>query len=245
VDNAVIAVAVAALSGALAIANTVYTTRVSRRVAEQERAASKAERLEALMSRYRDPLLYSAFDLQSRIWNIVEKRFLEIHYNGRREDEREYARDNTLYVFAEYLGWAELLRREIRFLDLGDDTRNAAWTSRLDAVRRSLLTDAFAPPFRLFRGQQRAIGELMITSGSADGGSDVLGFATFTRRLSEPDFARWFAGLREDIDRVAREPDRHEHRLRALQNALVALIEFLDPTHIRLPGSDLSRLELV
>jgi len=105
VDSAIVAIAIAALSGALTIANTVYTSRVSRRIAEQERTASKAERLEELMSRYRDPLLHSAFDLQSRIWNIVEKGFLEIYYNGDREDARKYARDNTLYVFGEYLGW--------------------------------------------------------------------------------------------------------------------------------------------
>jgi hypothetical protein len=242
VDSAIVAIAIAVLSGALTIANTVYTSRVSRRVAEQERAASKAERLEELMSRYRDPLLHSAFDLQSRIWNIVEKGFLEIYYNGDQEDARTYARDNTLYVFAEYLGWVELLRREVRFLDLGDEARNVAWTSRLDSVRRSLLTEAHAPPFRLFRGQQRAIGELMISGSPRDGGAECLGFATFTRSLRDPEFASWFAGLREDIDLIARERGRHEDRLRALQGALVDLIEFLDPTHARLPAADLGRL---
>jgi hypothetical protein len=238
-DPAALAITVAVLSGALTIGNTIYTTRVSRRVAEQERAASKAERLEELMSRYRDPLLHSAFDLQSRIWNIVELGFLQTHYQGAREDARAYARDNTLYVLAEYLAWVEILRREVRFLDLGDETRNAEWAARLEAVRRALLTADHPPTLRLFRGQQRAIGELMIC-----GDADCLGYAAFTRALEDTKFSDWFATLREDIDLVAREPRRHDSRLRAVQNALVDLIEFLDPAHARVLAADLRKLPL-
>ena len=91
------------------------------------------------------------------------------------------------------------------------------------------MTEAHAAPFRLFRGQQRAIGELMISGSPRDGGAECLGFATFTRCLRDPEFASWFDALREDIDLIARERGRHEDRLRMLQGALVDLIEFLDP----------------
>jgi hypothetical protein len=243
-DEAVIAITVALLSGAVAVGNTVYTQRVSARVAAQERAETKAETLEALMSRYREPLLQTAFDLQSRIWNIIEQEFLETYYFSDQGKERGYARDNTLYVFAEYLGWSEILRREVQFLDLGDEERNREFNDRRDAVRRTLLTDDHPAPFRLFNGQQRGIGELMLCPSPA--GEDVrqecLGYAAFTRRLQDPEFASWFAGLREDLDLIAREPGHHEERLRALQGALIDLIEFLDPSGGRLPLRDLRKL---
>jgi hypothetical protein len=244
VDPGVIAIAVALVSGTIAVGNTVYTQRVSQRLEERRRVQSKAEMLETLMSRYREPLLQAAFDLQSRIWNLVNQRFLDLYYFSERSEERDYARDNTLYVLAEYLGWSEILRREVRFLDLGDEARNSDWSARRDAVRRTLLTDAHPRPFRVFNGQQRAIGELMLCPSAADGDGrqECLGYAAFTRRLEDPEFARWFTGLREDLELIAREPGRHDERLRALQAALIDLIDCLDPSHGQLPVRDLRKL---
>ena len=243
-DEGVIAITVAVLSGVVAVGNTVYTKRVDARVSAQERAETKAETLEAGMSRYREPLLQTAFDLQSRIWNIVEGDFLETYYFSERGEQRDYARDNTLYVLAEYLGWSEILRREVQFLDLGDEQRNREFNKLRDAVRRTLLTDDHPPPFRVFNGQQRAIGELMLCPSSADGErrQECLGYAAFTERLQKPEFATWFTGPREDLDLIAREPELHEDRLRALQAALIDLINFLDPSGARLPIRDLKKL---
>jgi hypothetical protein len=243
-DEGVIAIIVALLSGAVAVGSTVYTKSVDARVSAQERAETKAETLDALMSRYREPLVQTAFDLQSRIWNIIEGEFLQTYYFSERREQGDYARDNTLYVFAEYLGWSEILRREVQFLDLGDEQRNREWNKLRDAVRRTLLTDDHPPPFRVFNGQQRAIGELMLCpSSDANGRQACLGYAAFTQRLQKPEFATWFAGLREDLDLIAREPEVHEDRLRALQAALMDLIDFLDPSGARLPIRDLQRLE--
>jgi hypothetical protein len=41
------------------------------------------------MSRYRDPLLRAAFDLQSRLYNIVELDFLAKHCTDEDPDARE------------------------------------------------------------------------------------------------------------------------------------------------------------
>jgi hypothetical protein len=241
-DEGVIAITVAVLSGVVAVGNTVYTKRVDARVSAQERAETKAETLEAVMSRYREPLLQTAFDLQSRIWNIVEGDFLETYYFSERGEQRDYARDNTLYVLAEYLGWSEILRREVQFLDLGDEQRNREFNELRDGVRRTLLTDDHPPPFRVFNGQQRAIGELCPSSADGERRQECLGYAAFTERLQKPEFATWFTGPREDLDLIAREPELHEDRLRALQAALIDLINFLDPSGARLPIRDLKKL---
>lgn len=240
----VAAIVLALLAGALSLFNSVYTTRLANRLEEERRAKSKAELLAELMARYRDPLLQAAFDLQSRIYNIVRQGFLQTHYRNGTDSTREYARENTLYVLADYLGWVEILRREVQFLDLGDEVANRAWTERLLAVRTALLTDRFSPRFRLFNGQQRAIGEIMIKrDGGKDERPETEGYAGFLARQREPEFDRWFVDLRADIDALANEPDSgHEERLVAVQQALVDLIDLLDADQVRIQSSERHRL---
>jgi hypothetical protein len=82
-------------------------------------------------------------------------------------------------------------------------------------------------PFLIWRGEQRAIGELMIES--AQGHLYCLGYAGFTARR-EPSFRSWFERLEADIDSLARVANP---RLRELQNALIDLIHELDPQGLR------------
>lgn len=235
------AIVLAVLAGVLSLLNSVYTTRLAGRLEDERQAKSKAGLLAELMARYRDPLLQASFDLQSRIYNIVAQGFLQTHYCNGTESAREYARENTLYVLADYLGWVEILRREVRFLDLGDEVANRAWTTRLVAVRMALLSAGFSPRFRIFNGQQRAIGEIMIAA-EADR-PETLGYAGFLARQGDRAFDRWFVDLRADLDALATEPGAgHEERLVALQHALVDLIEILDPKEVRIPGSERHRL---
>jgi len=238
------AIVLALLAGALSILNGVYTTRLASRLEEERRAKTKAELVAELMARYRDPLLQAAFDLQSRIYNIVQQGFLQTHYCNGTDSTKEYARENTLYVLADYLGWVEILRREVRFLNLGDEVANRAWTERLVAVRLTLLSDRFSPRFRIFNGQQRAIGEIMIKAdGDSDEPPETVGYAGFLACQQKPEFDRWFVDLRADIDALANDPDAgHEQRLVALQRALVDLIDLLDPDQVRIQTSERRRL---
>ena len=240
----VAAIVVAVLAAGLSFATTVYSARLGSRLREQEREKTKAEQVAAVMARYRDPLLRAAFDLQSRLYNIVEYGFFRRYYRDDRPDLKGYAVDNTLYVLAEYLGWVEILRRDVRFLDLGDQEVNRDWTERLDAVRRALLDDRYGL-LQILNGQQRAIGELMAVTADEPGedarATACLGFAAFVAKLDQPAFSRWFVHLREDIDTLARESGACE-RLVPMQHSLIDLIDFLDPDHVRLPASDYRKL---
>ena len=101
---------------------------------ERRRQASKEELVEEVMSRYREPLR-AAFDLQSRIYNIVGQGFLHRYLQLGDPPNQEYACRNTMFVVAEYLGWVmEILRRGVQFLDLGDVRRNQLLVERLEAT---------------------------------------------------------------------------------------------------------------
>lgn len=76
-------------------------------------AATKAEEAARVIAKYRDPLLQSAYDLQSRIYNVYRSG----GFRGYRDPE--YFRSNTMFLFGEFLAWLEIIRREIQFLDLG------------------------------------------------------------------------------------------------------------------------------
>lgn len=247
-------IVVSLVSAAVALGSVVLSARAARQTAqlnhELEMAKSRAtkeELVEELMSRYREPLLRAAYDLQSRIYNIIRQEFL-VRYGGQgREHEQAYAVDNTLFLFAEYFGWVEILRRDVQFLDLGDVERNRLLVERLEAIGDTFASDrkVLAPSFRIFRGDQRALGELMIPSssdsnggGGGGGGGDrggerrhCIGYARFRDRLHhDPAFAAWFQPLAADVSALALAKDDaggHE-RLTRLQHDLIDLISFLD-----------------
>jgi hypothetical protein len=74
------------------------------------------------VARYREPLVGAAFDLQTRIYNISTMRFSA-------DGLSDYHINHTMYVFAQYLGWREIIRRDVQFLDLGDVPQTKRWAS--------------------------------------------------------------------------------------------------------------------
>jgi hypothetical protein len=206
----------------------------------QSRATMLANRrdAEAVLARYREPLVGAAYELQGRLYNILVLKFLPKYYVGGDEAQKHYAVQNTLYVIGQYFGWSEILRREIQFLSFSDSKR----TRRVADCQRSVVEffqsdkEALGRPFLIWRGEQRAIGELMIDRDADP--PQPIGYATFLDR-DEDDFRRWFARLGGDLDEVAKEPNR---RLVDLQHALVDLIRELDPKRLRYSDEALQKV---
>jgi hypothetical protein len=218
--------------------------RLNSQLEDQRHARSQRELAAELRARYRDPLLSAAFDLQSRLYNIVAQTFLVRYYVQGGEVERAYAVDNTLHVLAEYFGWVEILRREVQFLSLEADAANLAWRTAFERVRDTFARDDLDPVLCVFRGDQRAIGELMTVPAVASeaGRHQCLGYAGFVARASAGEFGRWFDKLRADIDTLGREPEAHLERPILLQNALVDLLDVLDPDCRRFASERRTRL---
>ena len=194
-----------------------------------------------ILHRYRDPLLRAAFDLQSRLYNIVRLDFLQA-YPRVAAAQREDSITSTLWLLGQYLGWVEILRREVQFLDLGSITETAQLQQQLSSVSHVLATDRDRSSLCIFRATQRAIGESMIVTREGPSGkqTDCLGFAGFSEAITEQAFRRWFAAPEAELLALAKSKSLRRHgRLVRLQRELVDLVDLLDTERTRYPDPNL------
>jgi hypothetical protein len=230
--DAGIVVAVIALVGAVAAAGISLYGQI-----HVQEVASRRE-VEDVLARYQAPLASAAYELQGRLYNIVALGFLGKYYVNGDAAQRTYAVENTLYVVAQYLGWSEILRREIQFLSFADTARTRAVADRQQRVVELFQSDdaILGRPFLIWRGEQRAIGERMI---ERDGDrSHCLGYAGFLDR-NDAAFGQWLDRLERDIDVITEAPNL---RLVELQHGLVDLIHELDPDRLRYPDEMLQKV---
>src|SRR6478672_1384241 len=190
-------------------------------------------RSEQLLMRYSEPLARAAFDLQSRLYNICRQ-----HLMTDSRTTKHYRRLSTLWLFGQFLGWIEIVRREVQVINFGDVRRTAELQRHLFDVADILSSGGLDDPqFRLLRADQRAVGELMVVErGIGDERrSDSMGYAEFTRRIDEePGFAQWFNPLEETIKQLF-AGCAVDHRAILIQRALIDLIDFFDPDYVRFP----------
>src|SRR5438128_12283393 len=66
-----------------------------------------------VLDTYREPLLAAAYELQARLHNILCNSFAEDYILGNKAKKQDAALQSTLYVFAQFFGWREIIRREI------------------------------------------------------------------------------------------------------------------------------------
>jgi hypothetical protein len=200
-------------------------------LAQKRDEATRSDEAQRLVNRYRDPLPRAAFDLQSRIFNILRGGFRRYPH---------YTRLYTLFVLAQFLGWLEIVRREMQFLDLGAAPTTRDLNRNLEKVTEILSSQSSTDDFYLYRGHQRAIGEIMLspvqTSSTPLGPRhDCIGYAEFVRRQDDPQFTRWFERLDQAVQRLQQQRSA-PRRLIEAQRALMDLVDHLDPDHERLPG---------
>jgi len=248
-------VTVSIIAAVVALGSAVITALLSARAGRQRlelqagidrkhAARLKYEERQDVMSRVRDPLLWAAFDLQSRVFNIVDQFFLGAYLLHGSDEERAYAKRSTIFVFAQYLAWMEIVRRRVQFLELENNADSRELVNLFSKATGILSSDAFPNPssnsfpdalFRIFRADQRAIGEMMIDA-RPDGELTSIGYAEFCRKLdSDAAFEHWFVGLSASVESVAAIDDPSHPRLVALQHNLIDLINLLDPEAYRFP----------
>lgn len=228
----------------ISVGGAIVSVLFGRRAAFQERLHAA----EQIATRFREPLLSAIFNLETRIYNIIELGFFDQFLGGDAEPaDREYAESNTLYVFAQYFCWIEILRRESQFIDPRNDQRTADIVHGIEAVRDTFTDSRTISErcFRLFRGEQRALGEVMLVAvpDTPTGAPrwECMGYASFVEALETPALERWFGRLRADIAMLTADVTGRDARLRLIQRSLIELIDVIDPNARRVP-MDLRKL---
>ncbi|MGH3022620.1 MAG: hypothetical protein ACRDNI_03095 [Gaiellaceae bacterium] len=182
----------------------------------------------AVLQRYREPLLAAAYELQARLHNILKNRFVEEYVLGDKGGKREAALESTLYVFAQFFAWREIIRREVQFLRFARDEETREVAQILRDIGETFLTDDFGHQFMIWRVEQRGLGERMIVS--SDRGPTCMGYATFIEE--RPTMKEWLEPLERELLSIE---DEGLKRLTRLQHLLLQLVAKLDADRTRYP----------
>lgn len=170
-----------------------------------------------------DPLLKAADELHGKLRSLAEEDFAEF---GTIPAEGLPAADlvnlcSTLYLFAQFWGRLEILRRESFHSELA--------LSKPGGVLLRFLRCLESKRVRLVdRAWQRAIGESVLPEGGGSG--DLLSFKAFVERYEASARIReWL----QPLEGVIRQTKYRRARKRVLQYGVVvhALIDTLDPKH--------------
>jgi hypothetical protein len=170
-----------------------------------------------------DPLLKAADELQGKLRSLAEEDFREFCAlpNPIVEQKDLINLCSTLYLFAQFWGRLEILRRESFHADLAQNKKGEILLRFLRSLesRRVRLVD---------RAWQRAIGECVIVATDKTG---VVQFKKFVEQFeSEERLRQWL----QPLEKILRDCKLPRERQRVLQYGVVvhALIDTLDPKHL-------------
>src|SRR5262249_13953061 len=120
---AVITGSVAVFAALVALLGKLRVKKLEAQMALQKAEADRRAETEKAARKFSEPLARAAYDLQSRLYNVIKSNFLTAYLKNGDERTHSYAIKNTLFVIAQYFAWTELVRREIQFIDLGADEK--------------------------------------------------------------------------------------------------------------------------
>jgi len=227
-----IAAIAAVISAAFAARTQVRVARLNALLARDRAQEERKADSERIIARYREPLGHAAYDLQSRLFNILKKDLFERFVILGNDRTQSYILNNTVFLIAQYFAWTEIIRKEIQFIDLGENEQTRRLTRLRDTIYSLWQTDSLCPLFRVFAGEQRAIGESMIVEGPR--GPECIGYSAFLNSSAHHEDHLLIA-LRSDTLELSTLLPAARPRLVKLQHALVDLLAFLDPDGIRFP----------
>ena len=191
-----------------------------------------ADQRQKELSGYTEPLARSAYDLQGRLYNILQQNFVGYYLRNGTPREKSYAINNTAFLIGQYLCWTELVRRDIQFINLGENTTTRQLARLQDSIYRLWGTSRYSTVFRIWAGEQRALGEVLIQIGTR--GPECIGYGAF-RKTFRSSTDPLIDALREDIAVLADNLDAASERLIRLQHAFIDLLNVLDPARLRFP----------
>jgi len=200
----------------------------SRRVADRKQQ----------MERYIGPLIHATNHLQGRLFKAASDEAFRRKLLRDNDDSEyyDYIRRNTAFLIAQFFAWAEIIRVEVYGLDIGGRRRNSKLAKLMDEIYDAWQTERFGRGFRIFAGDQRAIGEAMTTEETP---RRCIGYGEFLRRLDADDPI--LRALYSKIDDTQSLLDA-TNRLAAIQCVLLDVLKLLDPRGVYWPIESYSKV---
>jgi len=193
----------------------------------------------ALTEKYTQPLLVAAYDLQQRLYELVEYPISRQHLSMREgiDDLKIY----TCYLLAQYLGRAHILRTKTGYLSFAEEPKLRHLRALMYLIDEELdrRRDAAGRNVGVWPAAHVLVAERMLTTGAdandaIDGGVgvDVQGYDQFFEKWEEKfqEPMHYFCGCINRIleGRLKGEEDKEESHFRCLQHLLVDVVNLLD-----------------
>jgi hypothetical protein len=190
--------------------------------AEKRRAEAAAQ-----LDLSREPLLSAARDLRDRMGNIRKNSFLYYARGSALSHRQEMAKRGTAFRLARYWAVLEDLygTTDLLAFERNEDTRPV--TNLVKEIGQTFAKDSHGmggQRLMMWREEQRAIGELMITTNITGDAHRYINYATFVQRYDEL-FAPWFSGFLEDL---AEDNSEQSPRLERIHRLLIELVAALE-----------------
>lgn len=147
------------------------------------------------------------------------------------DEKKDQLHVYTAFLVGQYLSWTYILRHQAQFLRFATDSTSWQLSSMIESIANEFSHDRQGEePFRLWIGQQMAIGELMTVKEESE--FYCMGFATFTQKYKDDlEFKKWFqpieSGLALLLDADAYGNPVATYRLRRIQHRLADFTAFL------------------
>jgi len=234
---------VSSLFNAYMVYKSQYKPAIERIKHEKESAEyNKLSDIKNKNSKYRDPLINAAYDLQCRIYKIYHHDIILKSVINNDKREVDYLRYNTVYTICQFFAWREIIRVEIGYLYNNDDLTRLQISTRLDDIYSVWQKEEFGPKLRVFSGEQRAIGEKM--SRGTNEGLKCIGYAEF-RDIADSGAIPFISDMIADVVTISKADTSCINRLVCMHNHLVELLCLLDQSSKRIDITKLSKLESV
>lgn len=199
----------------------------------------------AAKRKYATPILLAADDLRKRYSNLIQHIDLiekEEWLSSKKSDTYYYL--STLYTVAQFMGWRQILRHTVVYLDFTTTAETRRYENFLVAIQQgftkpNLLQNTTSsdpsnsPDKWIYTFWLQALGDSMIVREGSD--YRVKDYASFCSSLSQPDqacFKEWIAALRcLFVDLKSSDP--RFRRIVATHCVLNAFVDQVDPHHLR------------
>jgi hypothetical protein len=217
------------------VATMLGDIEVQRQIQTGVQEKERKDRVREQVIQWANPILSAVEDLNHRLVNILDRGYAALNKQGQFSPQwsitYEYFMFSTLYLFAQYFAWIQMLREQLSFELFQSEQTKVEFFKRIRAVGKPLADLPYAPltncseeDRQVFRLQQRVIGELMILRDSNT--PRCMSYPDFLEKLKEPSFEHHFEPLRALLENVSPGNNCRWIRLEETRKALYDLMEY-------------------